>query len=387
MACYLLAAVALAAALLAKSWAPVLRSMVAVALGTGLAGVYLLPAIQEQRWVDIRQAIDDPGLAIENSWLFARHASPLLQAHDAELWKVSLINVAMIATALVGVLMAGWRNRLPGPRRWIPLALIPVAVLCLQFPASLPIWNLLPKLRFLQFPWRWLLVLEAPMAIFLAAAVWSRRKGLRLALLGLCAVGFLAATVLASVNFYQLCYPEDSVPGMLTAIGSGAGAEGYDEYTPPGADNTEVATGLPDACLVADPAVKLGVSDSPDDAPDANPNWSVEQGSCARILRWQITQPEQRRLRADFRHAGFLVLRLRAYPAWRVTVNGRSVGETPRREDGLIAVPVPQGAVDLAVDWTAMPDVARGRWLSGLAAFLLACLGGFERKLRRPHLS
>ena len=30
----------------------------------------------EQRWVDIRQATDDPGAEIENSWLFARHADP-----------------------------------------------------------------------------------------------------------------------------------------------------------------------------------------------------------------------------------------------------------------------------------------------------------------------
>jgi hypothetical protein len=434
MACYLLAAVALAAALLARSWAPVLRSMVAVALGTGLAGVYLLPAIQEQCWIDIRQAIDDPGLAIENSWLFARHTDPMLQAHDAELLKVSFIAVAMIAVALAGATVVWLRTcffaKEEGDglqpahqvgerstalaaegnphlfhamdvrakahtlqkmramqRSWIILALIPIAVLFLQFPVSLPVWNLLPKLRFLQFPWRWLLALEAPMAIFLAAAIWSRRKKLRLALLGLCAVGFLATTVLAGVNFYQRCYPEDSVPGMLATIGSGGGAEGYDEYTPPGADNTQVATGLPDACLVADPAAKLGMSDSPDGALDVNPVWSAEQGSCERTLRWQLTHPEQKHLRADFSHAGFLVLRLRAYPAWRVTVNGQSVGATTRRDDGLIAVPVPRGAVDLAVDWTATPDAVRGRWLSCLAALLLTCLGGFERKLRRPRLS
>ena len=44
MATYLLAAVALAAALLKKSWAPVVRALVAAAVGIGLAGIYLFPA-------------------------------------------------------------------------------------------------------------------------------------------------------------------------------------------------------------------------------------------------------------------------------------------------------------------------------------------------------
>ena len=58
------------------SWVPVLRAGIAVALGIGLAAFYLVPAAWEQRWVAIRQATDDPGLLIENSWLFARHAEP-----------------------------------------------------------------------------------------------------------------------------------------------------------------------------------------------------------------------------------------------------------------------------------------------------------------------
>jgi hypothetical protein len=64
-------------------------------------------------------------------------------------------------------------------------------------------------------------------------------------------------------------------------------------------------------------------------------------------------------------------------------VNGRSVGRLLPREDGLMAVPVPRGMVDLAVDWTTTPDVIAGRWLSALAALLLAALWLFERKQQR----
>jgi hypothetical protein len=83
---------------------------------------------------------------------------------------------------------------------------------------------------------------------------------------------------------------------------------------------------------------------------------------------------------------GYLVLRLRSYPAWRVLFNGQPAANLPQRADGLIAVPVPQGPVDLTVDWTTTPDVLAGRWLSGLALILVTCLCLLERKLARRGL-
>ena len=51
-----------------------------------------------------------------------------------------------------------------------------------------------------------------------------------------------------------------------------------------------------------------------------------------------------------------------------IRVNGQLDHRSlPKRDDGLIAVPVPQGPVDLTVDWTITPDVVAGRWLSASA--------------------
>ncbi len=145
--------------------------------------------------------------------------------------------------------MCWLRGRLPGARHWwVPLALIPVAVLLLQFPFSRPVWNLLPELRFLQFPWRWLVVLEAPMAIFVAAAVWPERIGTRAAAHAVgcaCAAVFVAMTGYAARNFYQVCDDEDAVTPMLATYRSGSGFIGTYEYEPMGADNSVLATGLP----------------------------------------------------------------------------------------------------------------------------------------------
>ena len=390
MACYLLAAVALIVALIQRSWAPVVRSATAVAIGLGLSAIYLVPAAVEQHWVQIRQATDDPGLAIENSFLFGRHADPNLELHDVELWRVSAIGVLMIGLTLLCIFIA-WRRGLLRQRTWwIPLALIPVAVLLLQFPISLPLWNILPKLRFLQFPWRWLVVVEAPLGIFFAAAIWPARGWRRVVAVGVSSAIFLSITAVTLFLFHQDCDSEDKVSGMLTAYRSGQGFQGTDEYAPPGADDSLMAIGLPDACLSSDANVVLAKSD------DGNiPEWDPANGHCDATYHWLRhfgrLSPEHLRLDAETPHAGYLILHLRDYPAWKVNVNGHDVAfgakaaypKLPRRDDGLMAVPVPQGAVQLDVDWITTGDVIIGRLLSILSLGYITVLFLVEQKLTR----
>jgi 6-pyruvoyl-tetrahydropterin synthase related domain len=387
MLTYLLAGVAPTVAVLAKSWAPVMRGAIAITLGLALSAFFLVPAAWERRWVAIRQAIDDPGLRIENSWLFARHSDPALELHDIELIRISMIAVSMVALALVCLAVSRRRRTLSAePAWWALLGLIPVVVLLLQLPISDPVWRALPELRFLQFPWRWLVVLEAPMAIFFAAAVWAESRWRRAVVYVVCGAAFLSAAGIATVSLFQGCDSEDAVGGMLDDYNAGTGFEGTDEYAPVGADNSLVATDLPFACLVLNPAIVLGKGD-----PASTPDWSADQGTCdatyPRMDEGRRASPEHMRLVAATPHSGSLVLRLRRYPAWRVRVNGIDVNPIPGRQDGLMAVPVPKGHVDLAVDWTTTPDVLIGRLISGLALVLVTGLWSLEYRRFRPRLS
>jgi hypothetical protein len=290
----------------------------------------------------------------------------------------------MIAVALAGLLVSWLRGRLADRRRWwIPFALITLVVLFLQFPFSRPLWNLLPELRFLQFPWRWLVVLEAPMAILFAWAIWPRnsaRPWRRVAVATACALIFAGMISVANKFFFQLCYQEDAVPAMLDAYRAGQGFGGTDEYEPIGADNSLVATGLPASCLTKDPATVLGNGGS-DDTP---PQWDAGQHSCETTFSAAPypghTQYQHLRIAAVTPHAGYLILRLRTYPAWRVKVNGQPAAFAPARDDGLMVVAVPQGAVDLTVDWTTTSDIVAGRWLSGVALLFLAALWVMEKR-------
>jgi hypothetical protein len=410
MASYLLAAVALAAAITARSWFPVVRASIAFVSGVALAGFYLIPAAWEQRWVDILQATGvngDPGLTIENNWLFPHHQDPALKLHDYTLRFISPIAVSMLAVASVSLIVLWLSGRISVARRgaatahardanaarerispswWIPLALILPIVLFLLLPVSLPVWNLFPKLRFLQFPWRWVLVVEAPMSVFFAAAVWvgmSRGRWLRNALPSICALLFVATTLFAMQNFFRDDPRASSLNTILSKYKSGAGFVGTDEYASPGSDNSMVATRLPDACLADNFDTELGIAPNPVD----NPAWRADQGSCRSTATAQLRQAEHMRIETVAPRAGFLILRLRRYPAWRVTLNKQLVSNIPVRDDGLIAVPVSQGPVEVSVDWAATPDVIAGRCVSVLALLAIIAVGLTERKLRRKPQS
>jgi len=380
MASYLLAAVALTASVLRRSWAPLLRGSVAAVLGIGLTAFYLIPAAREQSWIDLKAAIDLPVFNVENNWIFSQHADPRLAPYAMVLERASVLAASMIGVALAGWLVAWRRKALPSNRGWwIPLAVIPAVALFLQFPASLPVWNLLPKMRFLQYPWRWNLVVEAPMGILFAAAVWPGRRARRwqrAAVAAVCALAFVAATAFAAKTFLRTADEGDTVADLLAQYQDGGGLEGTDEYEPEGADHWKIATRLPDACFSDDWNTALGVTDPG----ETIPHWHAEQGSCEAAASARIRTPEHVRVAMVAPHEGYLILRLLSYPAWRITVNGRVTEPADLRDDGLIAVPVEKGRVELAVDWTTTPDVMAGRAVSGLALALLIGLGWLERK-------
>ncbi len=393
MGCYLLAAVALIVFAVERSWATLLRSAAGAVLGLCLVAAYLIPAAWEQRWVDIHQVTEDKGQTLENNWLFAVHNDPDLAYHDVVLHTASTIAIIMIAVTLCALLLCWLRGRLPTQARWwVPLALIPVAVLVLQFPFSQPLWNLLPDLRFLQFPWRWLVVLEAPMGIFAAAAIWPRNSThhlQRFTVAVAAAAVFLTLATWAAKDLFQVCDDEDAVSGMLPAYRAGQGFIGTYEYEPIGADISLIPAGLPEACLVANPTTVLGepANDNDPDS-DARPTWNATQATCeATFAVAQDSGPEHLKILATAPHAGFLVLKLRTFPAWLVKVNGVATAPSPPRADGLMAVPVPVGPVVLTADWTTTTDVLVGRWLSALSAFALIALCLLARKPKHEHLS
>jgi len=389
MACYTLAFISLVAAVQMRSWAPLVRAGFAAAVGIGLDAFYLVPVLREKPWANIDLEITRPGDIIENRLLFVRHPLPSLLAHGIYQPMILLMTLTMFAVAMGGLYLAWKKGRVTlHDAKWLALALIPPLVVFLQLPFSTPFWNLLPEFRFLQFPSRWLIAMVAPMAVFFAVAIWPGKdagKGKRGFAIVLCMVAFLAGTAFADRFFFKVCNvyeSQDSVSRFSELDRQKGGLPGEDEFSPSG-NTRSVAPGLPDACFVSDPLKALDGS-----APsETKPAGTSANGSCEETFSLQHGQPERLRLDANLPYSGFLILRIRSYPAWRITINRQIATNLPQRDDGLIAVPVPQGPIHLAVDWTNTRDVLAGRWLSALCVLLLVMLAFFEIRRRPAHLT
>lgn len=380
MASYLLAATALVSAAIKKSWAPVARAALSAVIGSALAAVYLVPAICERGWASIGLAISEPEYIVENSWLFSHLGDPgwsrfymMLQIH-------SWLTIVMFAISAASVWLAWKRGKLARERAWwIPLALIPVAVLLMQLPLSEPLWKWLPALRYLQFPWRWLVVMNAPLALFFATAVWVNPLRGRVPLVAVCALLFIIVTGSTSGICFQNCHNVIAAIPLAEPI---EGIRGKPEYAPPGIRHPLVEADVLGNCVVSS---LEDLSGQPEH--DSKPALSGSAPPCTANFVQMVNQSEHKIFMGSANHAGYLILHLRSYPAWRVTVNGRAADATREGGYGLMAVPIAKGPALVIVDWTTTPDVWMGRCISVLALVLLIALFVVERKgLRHPKV-
>jgi hypothetical protein len=380
MGCYMLAVLVAVTAAQEKNGRLIGRAAGGVALGLGLAGFWLIPALYEQRWVEIARAIG-PLMRVEDSFLFgyAKLAGASADErfnivyHNQVLRTVSWIAVALI----VGAVVTAWLARRKRNAIWMPMVVVGAGVSILQLRWSDGVWWLAPELKFLQFPWRWMMVLGLVFAALAGLALRgeaaTRRAIAVRAVVMLLLAGGMA--ILSSMLFWQPCDEEDNVQAQIATFHDG-GFEGSDEYTPQGADNSEIQQGLPQVRLLKTPNAE-GTSEGNNPQWTADPTQEISAG--VTVDRWN---PEHKSVTIVSEQPGYAVLRLMDYPAWRVTRNDAEVRQRTRRGDGLMAIPIEAGTNRIDVQWRITNDQSAGIGLSLLAlAATLACSWKGRRRL------
>ncbi len=374
MGLYSLAVLVIVSAVVERRWRLLGRAAGGTALGLGLAAFYLVPAIYEQRWVEISRAIGE-GMRVEDSFLFGHTGEAF---HDQVLLTASWIAVALLtATAMAAILAFRGRRRDAMRLSLITLALF---IACLLLPFSDSIWRHTPELKFLQFPWRWLLVLGLIFASFAGLAlpekILTRRDIAVRALVMLLVAALL--TGVASKYFWQSCDDEDDVRAQLATFRDG-GFEGTDEYTATAADNGDIQQRLPPIRLLAS-----ADADEADSSVAENPTWTANPvetpSSQISVQRWNVEHMSASIITTA---PGFAVLRLMDYPAWQVQLNDVRVEHRPRRDDGLMTIPVSAGKSQLEIRYVATLDVWLGRAISLASVALLVTLGITPAVFRR----
>jgi hypothetical protein len=381
MASYTVAAITLGIAVRRRRWKAVLPVAASFAIGLGLTGFYLVPAAYERRWVDIARAIG-PGMRFSDSFLFEGTGQSY---HDQVLRTASWIFIAMLfAIAVSGWIV--WKRRALR-RMLLPLFASATVLLALQLPLSSLLWELAPELQFLQFPWRWSLVLSIVLAISLGLAVrtpaGSQRMNSFALQICLTLTAAIAMVAIATHIFWQFCDDEDAISAQLALFHSGAGFEGTDEYTATGADNSLIQQGLPAVRVLRNPRAETAQPVESSAADQENPTYAASaQDQLPANLSVEIWRPETKSFTVTAQTPAYAVLRLMDWPAWRVRVNGTVIDSRPHREDGLMAIPVRTGATRIEIAYRATPDVILGRGLSVVSLFALLTLAAASRKRR-----
>ncbi|MGC2246727.1 MAG: 6-pyruvoyl-tetrahydropterin synthase-related protein [Terriglobales bacterium] len=334
------------------------RTALAVLMGAGLASFFLVPAIYEQSWVNIAELLS-PGVMPQDNFLFTMTANA---DHNRFNLLVSLVASSEIAALVLVAWLArrsenknngedrGNRLRIEGNRfnedrldrlPWTLLACWGAATAFVMFPISNVLWEHLPKFRFVQLPFRWLLCLNASMAVLLAVATrqswprsavkaWSARA---------VACAFLLTVLLMAGHRVQPPWWDQSgdIQEMTDAISDQTGYEGTDEYVPVAADPYEVNKDL------------RQVSD--------------ENGSPINVRKMEWGANEKRfDMHADLPEN--LTMRLFNYPAWKVTVNGKPTQTQTSEVTGLMIIPVKAGENEVRVSFTRTGDCLAGEIIS-----------------------
>ena len=337
-------------ALRARTWRPLARGAAGITLGFALCAFYLVPAVYEERWVNIGEVLSS-GLRPAENFLYTITNDP---EHNLFNWIASTTAAGMIVLAgLAGIAARPRGDDEEGKALWQRLVLLAAAASALMISVSFPLWRVLPKLSFVQFPWRWMLVLGVALAYFLAASAHGRFGWVWVVL-------FLAAAGYGGRVFVQRTWWDaDDIPTLREAIADETGYEGTDEYDPLGDDRTNLPQNAPEAQVLA--------AEEGEAAPATNVD----------IQAWKT---EEKTLRVTVPVPARIALRLLNYPAWRVEVNGSVVRPEAAENSGQMIIPLNKGKSRIRVRFTRTPDRTAGGIVSLCAG--LASVGFLLRRRR-----
>lgn len=338
-----------------------LSGAVGMLCGFALGAFYILPAAWEQRWVNIRFTTLG-SYRVGRNFLFTRTGDPDFRLFNL---RISWLALGMILVCVVLAVFVARRREV----RRLSLLLLPLggaAVFMMTRPSDF-LWRLLPKLRFVQFPWRWLDVLAILFA-FLAAAAMTTQRRRWIAWASVLVLIAAAGTAIARTASWD----SDAAKGIAQWVQWGDGYDGTDEFAPVGCDRYALYGVNPE--LEEPPVDTIAFATSFDPASGAV---VPAPGVRIHVDSWTA---ERRVFSETTERPLNLELRLLAYPAWQARLDGRPIPirATPT---GAAWLQVPAGEHKIDLRFRRTWDRTAGGTISLLTAVLL-CVWASRRRLR-----
>jgi len=217
-----------------------------------------------------------------------------------------------------------------------------------MFSLTSTLWNYLPKLRFLQFPWRWLLCLNVVFALLVTMA-WRHKLARWL----VCAA-MLTVLVFGAVRIQRPWKQTAAgIAEMENTLRKGDGYEGPQDYVPAGVGTEDIKQDADRVTVEGDGKVQVHLQ-----------QWTAE----SKIFSASASTP------------GNVVLRLFNYPAWSAEVNGRRVESKTLEVTGQMIIPIEAGENRVHVSFARTWDRTVGSVISCVT--ILALVSGLVVRTR-----
>jgi hypothetical protein len=326
---------------------------------------FLFPAAWERKWVCINLVLR-PDWVPESNFLFARVKDLGMLAFNTGVSFLALILVA--TTAIAAVLTRRLRREVPDV--WRLLTVLGGVSAFLLFRPSSILWNILPELRYVEFPWRWLSPLCVAGAVLTSSAVGQTRR--RAALRVIVALAIVAIGAGIVVHNAAWDSQHHHLKDLTAAIHSGAGYKLIEDaqwFRPLGSHPSK----LPELAPVIVPA-------------DAQDEKEISQQGVQ--LHVDLWSPERKVFSVDSPRPLLLRIKLLAYPAWQARLNGKFVALETNQETGQMLLPVPAGFTRAEIMFVRTWDRTVGMAVSLttiLALILLMLVLRWRERSARGH--
>ena len=385
----LLVAYLLLRLLVAREQSAWVRVVTAGVLAVGLTAVFWLPALAEKRYVILDQVIGHDDFDFHRHFLSLRellYPSPALDLgalNPAVAYNLGLPQWGLGIAGWLGALrlgsgfswVVGWSGRRRGDRLvehpepvkgrglagfagFMGLAALALGFLTLEVSAG--VWEAIPPLRYVQFPWRLLGVVALPVAWLVGAGVaaaserwlaWAASGALALVLIGALPALYPPPWTPLLADFS----PRDMIQLELDGVALGTTANR--EYTPVWVKSSPGASGDVLAGYEAgEPVDRFDRGSLPEGASLC----AVGSDAVKDIFEIASEQPFVATIRRFY------------FPGWRAWVDGERAGVAPGEAHGFITVPLPAGrhTLELRFGSTLPRTVGAVGSLAALVAFI-----------------
>ncbi len=341
---------------LARDWRVIGRGVLLGGLGLGLTAFFWLPPLLERGFVQTERLLGTWVFDYHYNFLSLGHVLALPRAADPALindWPQKSLGLLPVLLALLPLLR--WK-RLSREACWhvLLLWLLTLAFTFLVLSPSVGLWERIPLLPYIQFPWRYLGPAAFCLALLAGAGVAADAAEAQPARLDspltpgfrfLATYGLMLTLIAANLGWFfpaACALPTDTSPAGMIAWERATdtlGTTAKGEYLPVWVKRMPDADALEVAYRAGGPVARL--------AEDALPAGATVISAAYGALRASITLETPTAFQAHY--LAFY------YPGWQVTVDGAPVAVTPEPETGLVTFPVPAGTHHIEIEFGETP--------------------------------